>query len=204
MTDAADASPARSDVSSLRRNSERAYHLFETSLGTCAIAWSVAGLTRVRLPQTDAADTESQLRPHAVAWSSGTPLPSNVEAAVAALRAYMQGGREDFSGVKLDWGSVPGYNARIYRALARVPYGTTTTYGALALAIGKPNAARAVGMAMGRNPWPVVIPCHRVLASGQQLGGFSAPGGVATKVRLLRLERALPGDDAPLLPGLFD
>lgn len=183
---------------------ERSYHLFDTAFGTCAIAWSVGGLTRVRLPQADASALAARLAENAQAWDIAVPLPEMAAAAVEAITRYMTGARVDFRGVKLDWGSVPGYNARIYRALARVPYGTTTTYGALAAEIGKPNAARAVGMAMGRNPWPVVIPCHRVLASGQQLGGFSAPGGVTTKVSLLRLEGALPGSDAPMLPGLFD
>lgn len=184
--------------------SGRVYHLFDTSFGTCAIAWSVGGLTRVRLPQKDATELAERLAATATAWDSAAPLPEMAVVAVEAITRYMGGAREDFRGVKLDWGSVPGYNARIYRALARVPYGTTTTYGALAIEIGKPNAARAVGMAMGRNPWPIVIPCHRVLASGQQLGGFSAPGGVTTKINLLKLEGSLPGSDAPTLPGLFD
>jgi methylated-DNA-[protein]-cysteine S-methyltransferase len=184
--------------------SERVYHLFDTAFGTCAIAWSVGGLSRVRLPQQDAGELAERLAANATAWNAATPLPAMAADAVAAITRYMTGVREDFRGIKLDWGSVPGYNARIYRALARVPYGTTTTYGALAAGIGQPNAARAVGMAMGRNPWPIVIPCHRVLASGQQLGGFSAPGGVSTKINLLKLEGSMPGSDAPTLPGLFD
>ncbi len=183
---------------------ERSYHLFETAFGTCAIVWSVGGLTRVRLPQSDTACLVEQLAVNAAPWDVAALLPDTAAAAVAAITRYMTGARIDFRSIKLDWGSVPGYNARIYRALARVPYGSTTTYGALATEIGKPNAARAVGMAMGRNPWPIVIPCHRVLASGQQLGGFSAPGGVTTKISLLRLEGSLPGSDAPMLPGLFD
>jgi methylated-DNA-[protein]-cysteine S-methyltransferase len=184
--------------------SERSYHLFDTVFGTCAIVWSVGGLTRVRLPQADAGELAERLAANAAAWDSASPLPEVASTAIDAITRYMTGVRVDFRSVKLDWGAVPGYNARIYRALARVPYGSTTTYGALALEIGKPNAARAVGMAMGRNPWPIVIPCHRVLASGQQLGGFSAPGGVTTKISLLRLEGSLPGSDAPMLPGLFD
>lgn len=184
--------------------SERAYHLFETAFGTCAVVWSVGGLIRVRLPQQDARDLEQRLASNASSWERETPLPDIATTAIDAITRYLNGERLDFRSVKLDWGSVPGYNARIYRALARVPYGATTTYGALAVEIGKPNAARAVGMAMGRNPWPIVIPCHRVLASGQQLGGFSAPGGVTTKIKLLRLEGSLPGSDAPTLPGLFD
>lgn len=183
--------------------SERYYHTFGTAFGTCAIAWSVGGLTRVRLPQQDVAELAERLAINALAWDA-EPLPDVASTAVEVITGYMAGERPDFRRVRIDWGSVPGYNARIYRALARVPYGTTTTYGALAAEIGKPNAARAVGMAMGRNPWPIVIPCHRVLASGQQLGGFSAPGGVTTKVKLLQLEGSLPGSDAPMLPGLFD
>jgi methylated-DNA-[protein]-cysteine S-methyltransferase len=183
---------------------QNAYHLFETSIGACAIAWGPSGLTRVRLPSKSRDETEAQIGRHARAWEKPEALPDTAATAVRAITAYMQGARVDFRDARLDWACVPAFNARIYRVLAEVPFGETTTYGALAKAVGEPGAARAVGVAMGRNPWPIVIPCHRVLASGRQLGGFSAPGGVDTKIVLLRLEGSLPGDDAPMLPGLLD
>lgn len=181
----------------------RSYCLFETPLGPCAIAWSAAGLTRVLLPGRDAEATEHRARRDAEPWAKNRALPDVAAKSVAALTAYFAGDRPDLGDLLLDWSGIPDFHRRIYRALALVPYGTTVTYGALAHRIGEPGAARAVGAALGRNPWPVLIPCHRVLASGHKLGGFSAPGGVATKRALLGLEGALAESTAPLLPGLL-
>lgn len=178
------------------------YHLFETAIGPCAVAWNDAGLTRVRLPGRSSEATIAGL--NAAACTAAETLPAFVASCVRDMQAYFDGEAVDFRVTRLDWSRVPAFNAKLYRALAEVPHGRTTTYGALAKTIGEPiGAARAVGVAMGRNPWPIVIPCHRVLASGDQLGGFSAPGGVDTKKRLLRLEGSLREDDAPFLPGLF-
>jgi methylated-DNA-[protein]-cysteine S-methyltransferase len=110
----------------------------------------------------------------------------------------------DFQSLSLDLQSVTDFNQRIYAALRRIPFGTTTTYGALALSVGNPGAAQAVGIAMARNPWPVVVPCHRVLAAAKNIGGFSAFGGTATKRRLLQLEGVDLDHGQSDLPGLFD
>jgi methylated-DNA-[protein]-cysteine S-methyltransferase len=133
-----------------------------------------------------------------------TDLPDFVTLARGCLERYFAGEQVDFTEIELDGSIVPAFNARVYDTLRRVPFGTTTTYGALAKAAGADiGASRAVGMAMGRNPWPIIVPCHRVLASGGKIGGFSAPGGAETKQRLLALEGVVTDGGQSMLPGLF-
>jgi methylated-DNA-[protein]-cysteine S-methyltransferase len=177
------------------------YRQFDTALGVCGIAWSNAGLTRVLLPDVETAKLEKRLRTLAVVWEG--PLPDHVARWLELLVRYADGEAVDFSDIALDERCTNAFSMQLYRALQQVRWGHTTTYGDLAKAVEAPGAARAVGMAMGRNPWPVVVPCHRVLASGQKMGGFSAPGGTLTKERLLALEGVFVGDGTPLLPGLF-
>ncbi len=182
------------------------YHVFETQLGPFGLAWSGQDLARVQLPDRDAAQTARRImqRTRAEPWVGA--LPDAIAAIVGELKRYAEGEPVTFAGVALSFDGIPEFNARIYRALCQVKWGETTTYGALAKAVGEPGAARAVGVAMGRNPWPVIVPCHRVLAAQGKIGGFSAPGGATTKEALLRLEGSTwSGDmrDAPLLPGLL-
>ena len=177
------------------------YHLFDTTFGTCAIAWSEAGLTRMQLPAPTRSKTEARIR-SAGGEPSGMPLPGFAEEAVTAVKSYLGGKDAPLDTLRLDDSFVTSFNASIYRALRRIPRGATVTYGDLAKQVGQPGAARAIGAAMRQNPWPVIVPCHRVLASGGKMGGFSAPGGKATKERLLALEGVEFGD--PTLPGLFD
>ncbi|MEL6288155.1 MAG: methylated-DNA--[protein]-cysteine S-methyltransferase [Pseudomonadota bacterium] len=176
------------------------YTLFETAIGRCALAWSERGITRMRLPGATEAETEASVARYGARAS--TSEPAFVAEAITALDAYFLGTDVDLGAVPLDADGVPAFHAAVYRALREVPRGGTVTYGALAEQVGQPGAARAVGVAMGRNPWPVIVPCHRVLASGGKMGGFSAPGGTSTKERLLALEGVRVGD--PVLPGLFD
>jgi methylated-DNA-[protein]-cysteine S-methyltransferase len=165
---------------------------FTTAFGPCGLAWSVVGLTRVRV--LDSRDVDD----------APTDLPDFVTFARGCLERYFAGERIDFAKVRLDASAVSAFNARIYDALRRVPFGTTTTYGALAKTAGADvGASRAVGMAMGRNPWPIIVPCHRVLASGGKICGFSAPGGAETKQRLLALEGMVMDGGQAMLPGLF-
>ncbi|MDX2204951.1 MAG: methylated-DNA--[protein]-cysteine S-methyltransferase [Hyphomicrobiaceae bacterium] len=177
------------------------YHLFDTAFGSCAIAWSDAGLVRVQLPEPTRADTEERIR-RVGAEPSAMPLPACASDAVSALQMHLAGKAVALETLRLDETIVSTFNAAVYRALRAVPRGTTLTYGDLAKRVGQPGAARAVGAAMGSNPWPVIVPCHRVLARGARIGGFSAPGGAATKERLLALEGVVVGD--PLLPGLLE
>jgi methylated-DNA-[protein]-cysteine S-methyltransferase len=122
----------------------------------------------------------------------GRTLPPAIERAVADIVALLDGEKRDLSGIPLDDGDVDEFRRRVYAATRDIGPGETKTYGEIARAIGDPGAARAVGAALGANPFPIVIPCHRVLAADGALHGFSAPGGIATKRRMLEIERA-PG-----------
>ncbi len=162
--------------------------LFETAAGFCGIAWSEAGVTRFVLPVRDPDDAARRLRQRETA----APTPA-VAAAIARAARYFNGERVDFADVALDLGAQTEFCQAVYAATRRLGWGVTTTYGALARAVGAgPEAARDVGQAMARNPVPLLIPCHRVLAAGGALGGFSAPGGAATKQRMLALEGVEP------------
>ena len=164
------------------------YLIFETAGGFCGIAWNSAGITRLQLPTKSASATERML----LRWAAGAKpgaAPPEVAEAVAAVRRYFEGKETDFSRFKLDLGEQDPFFERIYAAARRVGWGRTTTYGALARELGAgPEAARDVGQAMAKNPVALMIPCHRVLAAGGKVGGFSAAGGSATKTRMLALE----------------
>ena len=164
------------------------YHVFETAAGFCAIAWSEAGIVRFHLPSSTAEATESSLRRRLATAEVATP-PAEVMAVVAAAKRYFAGEQVDFSNVSLDLGAQDEFFMKIYAAARRIGWGQTTTYGSLARELGAgPEAAREVGQAMARNPVPLIIPCHRVLAAGGKIGGFSAPGGSTAKQRMLEME----------------
>ena len=177
------------------------HHLFPTAIGTCGVAWSDRGLVAVQLPEKDETATEKRLTVKAASAGPAEPPPSIV-ALVADIRRYLAGEQVDFSAVAVDLQSIEPFRRKLYEALRGIGYGHTTTYGTLAKELGTTDweGARDVGEAMGRNPVPIVIPCHRVLAASGKLGGFSAPGGPATKKKLLALE-GVHFDRAPRLPG---
>jgi len=176
------------------------YHLFDTGLGAVGVAWSERGLTRVQLPESSRSATERRLRGRSASAGAAEP-PAPIRRAIAAIESYLGGERVDFSPIALDLDGVSDFHRQIYDAARRIGWGETSTYGALGRLAGFPDAARAVGQAMGRNPIPIIIPCHRVLASGGKVGGFSAFGGADTKQRLLALEGVQLGE--PVLPGLL-
>jgi methylated-DNA-[protein]-cysteine S-methyltransferase len=164
------------------------YLVFETAAGFCGIAWSDAGISRFMLPSSTAAATEANLRRRVPNAHAGSP-PAYVVAAVNAAKRYFEGEQIDFSDLQLDLSGQDAFFKQVYAAARRVGWGHTTTYGTLAKQLGAgPEIARNVGQAMANNPLPLIIPCHRVLAAGGKLGGFSAPGGSATKQRMLELE----------------
>jgi methylated-DNA-[protein]-cysteine S-methyltransferase len=157
-------------------------------MGFCGIAWSVVGIVRFQLPvkKAEAADRLLQRRTDG---AERCAPPEEVAMIVAAAKRYFDGEETDFSHVRLDLCGQDEFFIQIYEALRRVGWGSTTTYGALAKELGAGReAARDVGQAMARNPAPLIIPCHRVLAAGGKIGGFSAPGGSKTKIRMLELE----------------
>jgi methylated-DNA-[protein]-cysteine S-methyltransferase len=166
----------------------RQYHIFETAMGFCAIAWSDAGVARFQLPTKTTEAAERLMRRRAFGAEPGAP-PEDIAAVVAAAKRYFDGEETDFSQVQVDLRGEEAFFTQIYDALRRVGWGRTTTYGVLAKEVGAGReAARDVGEAMARNPAPLIIPCHRVLAAGGKIGGFSAPGGSRTKMRMLELE----------------
>jgi methylated-DNA-[protein]-cysteine S-methyltransferase len=180
---------------------EQRYCLFETAIGPCGVAWSERGLTKMQLPESDRATTDARLRSIPAKPHLGDPPPP-VRRAIAALQEYLAGGKVDFSSLTLDFSAVAPFHRKVYDAARTVGWGQTASYGSLARQAGSPGAARAVGQALSRNPLAIIVPCHRVLASGNRVGGFSAYGGTVTKERLLTLEGVHIGTDAPMLPGI--
>jgi methylated-DNA-[protein]-cysteine S-methyltransferase len=178
------------------------YLVFETASGFCGISWNCAGITRFQLPARSAEATERNLLRRLPGAEPGTPTPEVFEA-VTAVKRYFQGERIDFSDFQLDLDEQDDLFKQIYAAARRVCWGQTTTYGALAKKLGVgPEAARDVGQAMAKNPIPLIIPCHRVLAAGGKVGGFSAPGGSAAKIRMLELEGVHIGPPQPAQQSL--
>lgn len=168
---------------------------FDTAIGRCATAWNGHGIVGVLLPERDDAALRARLvRRYPEARESAPP--DEVARAIGAIVALMAGEYRDLSDIVLDLSGVPEFNRRVYAVARTIRPGATLTYGAIAAQLGEPDA-RGVGEAMGRNPCPIIVPCHRVVAAGGKTGGFSAPGGAVTKRRLLAIEGA--SSDAPTL-----
>ncbi|MDB6126343.1 MAG: methylated-DNA--protein-cysteine methyltransferase [Verrucomicrobia bacterium] len=150
---------------------------FQTSIGRCGIAWGNAGLTRFELPEATA-------RPDDV-----STFPPEIAAIIERVGKHLAGAHQDFSGLPYDFSHTPEFQQQVYGATLAVKAGRTASYGEIAAAMGQPPAAsRAVGSALGANPWPLLIPCHRIVAADGKMTGFSGPGGIKTKLRLLALE----------------
>ncbi|MDQ1424769.1 MAG: methylated-DNA-[protein]-cysteine S-methyltransferase [Acidimicrobiaceae bacterium] len=176
-----------------------AFITFETAVGFCGIAWNRNGdVVGVQLPEaTDAATRRRLLRRHPDGRSASPP-PA-VQDVIEAVVALLAGEHRDLSAVALDMSDVPDFRRRVYEVARRIPPGSTSTYGAIATELGDRLLARDVGDALGHNRFPIVVPCHRVVAADGRLGGFSANGGAATKRKLLLIERA-----TSVPPSLFD
>ena len=177
------------------------FALFSTALGHCGIAWGQRGLTGVQLPELDEAATRARMARRFPDCSESVP-PAHVQQAMDDIVALLEGNPsepKDLTHLVLDMEGVPPFHQRVYELTRNIPPGTTMTYGEVARLLGEPGAARAVGQALGSNPFAPVVPCHRVLAANSGSGGFSATGGVDTKLRMLLTERAQFGG-----PGLFD
>ena len=175
------------------------YTVFETPIGPCGISWGDNGIVGLQLPEkTERAARERLLRRHADAEE--TSPPPHVQRAIEAIVALLSGEATDLGFVQLDLGDVGAFERCVYDVARSIPPGRTLTYGEIAKRIGEPGAARAVGQALGANPFPIVVPCHRVLGADGKVGGFSARGGVETKIRILAIEKARTND----APALFD
>jgi methylated-DNA-[protein]-cysteine S-methyltransferase len=178
----------------------QSYCVFDTAIGACAIAWSAHGVTRLRLPEQDRAAIERRLQRRGA--SASDAAPAAIARVIAQVQDYIRGRAVDFSSALLDLTGVGEFEQAVYAAARRIPWGETRSYGELAVELGAPEGARAVGQALGRNPVPIIVPCHRILAKGHRAGGFSAPGGIFTKQQLLALEGVRIETPTPLLPGI--
>jgi methylated-DNA-[protein]-cysteine S-methyltransferase len=166
------------------------YTLFATPIGQCGIAWSARGICAVQLPEAAAAATRARLQ-RRLPGAKSAPPPPPVRRAMAAIVRLLHGKARELGPLAIDYGDASEFHRRVCEAARAIPAGQTLTYGELAAQLGQPGAARAVGGVMARNSLPIIVPCHRVLAAGGRPGGFSAHGGVTTKLRMLRIEAAL-------------
>ena len=166
-----------------------AFCLFDTPLGAAAIAWTDRGICGLQLPDADAARQRSRVR-RRFPRATESNAPDEIARAIDLLESLLSGQPADLNGVDLDYAGVPEFDQQVYAIARTIGVGQTTTYGDIARRLGDVHLARDVGQALGRNPFPMVVPCHRVVSADGRLGGFSAPGGVITKQRLLALERA--------------
>ena len=174
------------------------FALFETAIGACGIVWSARGISGVQLPERDAQATRARVERRYANAREVLP-PPDVQQTIGDIVALLSGERRDLTHIAIDDEGVPEFNRRVYAIARTIPVGATMTYGEIAERLGDKTLARAVGQAMGENPTPIVMPCHRVLAANGKPGGFSATGGVVTKLQLLSIENAQPGG-----PTLFE
>jgi methylated-DNA-[protein]-cysteine S-methyltransferase len=178
---------------------ELGYALFDTAVGCCGIAWGGQGIVAVQLPEAHELKTRARLLKRRPDAREALP-PPDVQRAIDGIVALLRGGATDFSNVTLSMDDIEPFERSVYEVARTIRPGATMTYGEIATRLGDRSLARDVGQALGRNPFPLIVPCHRVLAAGGKVGGFSANGGVTTKLRLLSIEGARTSD----APTLFD
>jgi methylated-DNA-[protein]-cysteine S-methyltransferase len=176
------------------------FALFDTAIGFAGIAWNDAGLVACHLPEREA-DTARRGFLRRFPDATEAAIPAHLAQTVDGIRALMRGEKADLSGAPLDLSRTPEFHARVYEIARAIPPGETLTYGEIATRLGDKLLARDVGQALGKNPWPIVVPCHRVTAAGGKPGGFSARGGVNTKLKLLAIEGAAAAAQADLFAG---
>ncbi|AOS46268.1 Methylated-DNA--protein-cysteine methyltransferase [Lacunisphaera limnophila] len=165
--------------------------LFPTAFGTCGLAWNDTGLTGFQLPEETEALTEQHLGAKARSQRATEAAPDWVQKLIRRVQLHFEGTLQDFTDARLDWSRVTDFQQAVYLHALAIRPGYKKSYGEIAklMALGH-EAARAVGTALATNPWPLIVPCHRVVSASDKMTGFSAPGGVRTKTRLLTLEGA--------------
>jgi methylated-DNA-[protein]-cysteine S-methyltransferase len=182
-----------------REIASRGFALFETAIGWCGIAWGAHGIVGVQLPEAQEQGTRARMQRRHPGLREAVP-PSSVQHVIEEIGRLFAGEPTNLAAAALDMETVAPFNQRVYDIARTIPPGQTLTYGEIAARIGEPRMAREVGQALGQNPFSIIVPCHRVVAAGGKTGGFSARGGVATKLRMLALE----GAPTPQLLPLFD
>jgi methylated-DNA-[protein]-cysteine S-methyltransferase len=179
------------DTDSAPMTSTHGFTIFDTAIGPCGIAWNEHGIAGIQLPERSESHLRARLSRHFPgAVEVEAAPPEDVAHAIDGIVALLAGQASDLSFVSLDMDGVPDFNRRVYEVARGIPAGATMSYGEIAARLGIARDARAVGQALGQNPFPIVVPCHRVVAAGGKPGGFSARGGVSTKLRLLAIEGA--------------
>src|SRR5580704_10350141 len=175
------------------------FAIFDTAIGRCGIAWGARGINAVQLPMSNEEKTRGRIRQR---YGDIAEAPPSVEVqrAIDGIVELLAGKPNDLADVVLDLDGVPEFNRGVYDIARTIPPGQTMTYGDIAKKLGGVELSRDVGQALGRNPCPIVVPCHRVLAAGKKPGGFSARGGVDTKLKMLAIEGAAVNHT----PSLFD
>lgn len=173
------------------------FSLFLTRLGDCGVAWRCATVVATRLPEMSSAETSGRLAARTGA-TKGEP-PAAIRRAIRSMIALLEGEKTDLSFITCDFSRIDPFARKVYAAARAIPAGETLTYGAIAAQLGDKQLARKVGTALGRNPFPIIVPCHRVIGANDKLTGFSANGSVRTKLRMLAIEGAPIGET----PGLF-
>jgi len=165
--------------------------LFPTAFGTCGIAWNGNVLTGFQLPEATEDQTEKRLASRARGETADGSIPEWVQRVVHRVQEHLAGKLQDFADVPIAWSQVSEFQRAVYRHTLAIKPGYKKSYGEIArlMALGN-EAARAVGVALGSNPWPLLVPCHRVVSANDKMTGFSGPGGIRTKTRLLALEGA--------------
>jgi methylated-DNA-[protein]-cysteine S-methyltransferase len=163
------------------------YSFFATSIGECGIAWSLRGIVGLGLPENKPHLMRARFARRYPGCVEQAP-PEHVDVAVKAVVDHLAGSNRDLAALPVDLDGIPEFERRVYEAARRIPPGSTMTYGDIAAAIDAPGAAQAVGQALAANPIALLVPCHRVVAAGGKIGGFSAGGGAVTKRRILRIE----------------
>jgi methylated-DNA-[protein]-cysteine S-methyltransferase len=182
---------------------EYEFALFPSPVGRCAIAWSASGVRALFLPEARESATRSRLLARLPGAREAVP-PETVGYAIAQIGALLAGKPSDLARIELDMRDLPPFHRRVYEAARAIPPGATCSYGELALRLGAPGSARAVGQALGKNPYAIIVPCHRVLAANGRVGGFSANGGITTKLRLLTCEAPSTAPEDPFGGFAFD
>jgi methylated-DNA-[protein]-cysteine S-methyltransferase len=192
--DVADAQPIFGDMTSHKSDTmtELGFALFDTPIGCCGIVWNDRGIAAVQLPEADRSAMRTRVLRRFPGAGEAVP-PLDVQRVVDDISALLNGEPRDLGYVKIDAAALPDFHRRVYDVARTIPAGATLSYGEIAERLGDRLLARNVGEALGRNPFPIIVPCHRVLAAGGKIGGFSARGGVRTKLRLLSIEGAEPG-----------
>jgi methylated-DNA-[protein]-cysteine S-methyltransferase len=181
--------------------SAQSFALFDTAVGRCGIAWSADAIVGVQLPERHEIATRARLQRRYPDASETSP-PTHIQQVIDNIARLLRGEKPDLSHVALDMSGLTAFQQNVYAVARTIAPGATLSYGEIAARLGDRGAAREVGEAMGQNPFPIIVPCHRVLAAGGKVGGFSAAGGITTKLRLLDIEGAHVGETPTLFESL--